>query len=198
MVIEPFVGMGPSPRSLAAKANGCFIVQLPRGATEYKSATRSLCRMASSPRILGYQARPHHPTAAPKATTASPHSAGWGNTIPLRDGEQNMPRGRHRTASTPSVTPNDRPDIPPAERPSNYHPWSATVGRRTHVPDPSAGTTPAAGSSRCKPSMSLGTIPCPTACATAPPPGPFRPSSISISTRSLLSCHRVATGAIER
>jgi len=32
MVIEPFVRMGPPPRSLAAEANGCFMVGLPGGA----------------------------------------------------------------------------------------------------------------------------------------------------------------------
>ena len=41
MVIEPFVRMGPPPRSLAVEANDCFMVRLPRGATDYKFAARS-------------------------------------------------------------------------------------------------------------------------------------------------------------
>jgi hypothetical protein len=42
MVIEPFVRMGPPPRSLAAEANDCFMVQPQHtGLTEYKDATRS-------------------------------------------------------------------------------------------------------------------------------------------------------------
>jgi hypothetical protein len=58
MVIEPFVRMGPLPRSLAAEANDCFMVRLPRGATEYKVAARSSRTMAGSPRIVGDQPGP--------------------------------------------------------------------------------------------------------------------------------------------
>ena len=94
MVIEPFVRMGPPPRSLAAEANDCFMVRLPRGATEYKVAARSSRAMAGSPRIVGDQ--PRHPgsTAAPKAVASSAHPAEWTNTIPLRNGEQSTPTGR--------------------------------------------------------------------------------------------------------
>jgi len=45
--------MGPLPRSPAAEANDCFMVRLPRGATEYKVAARSSRAMAGSPRIVG-------------------------------------------------------------------------------------------------------------------------------------------------
>ena len=65
MVIEPFVRMGPPPRSLAAEANDCFMVRLPRGATEYKVAARSSRAMAGSPRIVGDQPGHRGSTAAP-------------------------------------------------------------------------------------------------------------------------------------
>ena len=92
MVIEPFVRMGPPPRSLAAEANDCFMVRLPRGATEYKVAARSSRAMAGSPRIVGEQPGHRGAAAAPKdvAVEKPPRD---GNTIPLRNGEQSMPTG---------------------------------------------------------------------------------------------------------
>jgi hypothetical protein len=93
MVIEPFVRMGPPPRSLAAEANDCFMVRLPRGATEYKVAARSSRAMAGSPRIVGEQPGHRRPTATPKNGRPS-HTPRDGNTIPLRNGEQSMPTGR--------------------------------------------------------------------------------------------------------
>jgi hypothetical protein len=77
MVIEPFVRMGPPPRSLAAEANDCFMVRLRVGPTEYKVAARSFAPMAGSPRIVGYQPGHRRPTAAPKAVTASAYPAEW-------------------------------------------------------------------------------------------------------------------------
>ena len=96
MVIEPFVRMGPPPRSLAAEANDCFMVRLPHGATEYKVAARSSRAIAGSPRIIGEQPNYRRPTDASKdVTTSTPPRDG--NTIPLHNGEQekqSMPRGR--------------------------------------------------------------------------------------------------------
>lgn len=43
--------MCPPPRSLALEANGCFMVQAPKGPTEYKVAVRLSRPTASSPRI---------------------------------------------------------------------------------------------------------------------------------------------------
>jgi hypothetical protein len=77
MVIEPFVRMGPPPRSPAAEANECFMVRLPRGATEYKVAARSSRAMAGSPRIAGEQLGHSGLTAAPK-DVVSAHPVEWG------------------------------------------------------------------------------------------------------------------------
>ena len=191
--------MGPPPRSLAAEANDCFMVRLPHGATEYKVAARSSRAIAGSPRIIGEQPNYRRPTDASKdVTTSTPPRDG--NTIPLHNGEQekqSMPRGRQPKASTPSATPNDKLDIAPVVRSSNRSPRSVIVAPRTNGPERSVGTTPWPGWSRCKPSMPLGMMRCPTAYATVPPPNPFRPLLISTSIHSSQSCHRVATGAID-
>jgi hypothetical protein len=92
MVIAPFVRMGPPPRSPAVEANDCFMVRLPRGATEYKVAARSSRAMAGSPRIVGEQSG--HAIQSPQGVTASTQPCGMGHTIPLRNGEQSMPTGR--------------------------------------------------------------------------------------------------------
>jgi hypothetical protein len=76
MVIEPFVRMGPPPRSLAAEANDCLMVRLPRGATEYKVAARSSRAMAGSPRIFGEQSGNRLLRPAPKAVAFSVRLAG--------------------------------------------------------------------------------------------------------------------------
>src|SRR6202035_3348290 len=94
MVIEPYIRMGPPPRSLAAEANDCFMVRPPAGPTEYKVAARSSRAMAGSPRIVGEQPGHSGPTAAPKDLIANAHPVEWGNTIPLRNGEHSMPTGR--------------------------------------------------------------------------------------------------------
>ena len=52
-------------------------------------------------------------------------------------------------------------------------------------------------SSRCSPSMPLGSTHCPRRCATAPPARHYRPSSISISTSWSASSRRAALGGIE-
>jgi len=44
--------MGPPPRSLAAEADGCFMVWSDVGPTEYKVAARSFAPMAGSPRFV--------------------------------------------------------------------------------------------------------------------------------------------------
>jgi transposase len=72
---------------------------LPHGATEYKVAVRSSRARAGSPRIVGEQTGHRGSTAVPlspgsKAVASSAHPAGWGHTIPLRNGEQSMPQGR--------------------------------------------------------------------------------------------------------
>ena len=41
MVIEPFVRMGPPPRSLAAEANDCFMVRLRQGANRIQGCGAS-------------------------------------------------------------------------------------------------------------------------------------------------------------
>ena len=124
-----------------------------------------------------------------------------GNTIPLRNGEQekqSMPRGRQ---------PIGEHALSNAERQARYRArreveqplpkirYRRPADRRTRAQRWFA--TPSPGWSRCKPSMPRGMTRCPTACATVPPPRPFRPSSISTSIHSSQSCHRVATGAID-
>ena len=49
MVIEPFVRMGPPPRSLAAEANNCFMVRLPRGANRIQVRGAILCALWQAP-----------------------------------------------------------------------------------------------------------------------------------------------------
>jgi hypothetical protein len=44
--------MGPPPRSFAADAHACIMVQVPRGLTEYKVAARWQRPIASSPQIV--------------------------------------------------------------------------------------------------------------------------------------------------
>ena len=51
-VIEPFVRMGPLPRSLASEAHDCFMVRTLVGPTEYKVAARASRALAGSPRIV--------------------------------------------------------------------------------------------------------------------------------------------------
>jgi hypothetical protein len=52
MVIEPFVRMGPLPRSLAAEANNCFMVRLSHAEpTEYKCAARSFAPYGRLPSV---------------------------------------------------------------------------------------------------------------------------------------------------
>jgi hypothetical protein len=41
MVVEPWLRMGPPPRSLAAEAHDCFMVRSHLGPTEYKFAARA-------------------------------------------------------------------------------------------------------------------------------------------------------------
>ena len=55
MVIEPRFRMGPPPRSFAADAYDCIMVQVPAGPTEYKFVARLPRLMASSPRTPSYR-----------------------------------------------------------------------------------------------------------------------------------------------
>ena len=48
--------MCPLPRSLAAEANGCFMVRTPNGPTDYKVAAQCFARHAGSPRFVLYPA----------------------------------------------------------------------------------------------------------------------------------------------
>src|SRR3954463_2395945 len=50
--LKPRVRMGPPPRSFAADAHACIMVQVPRGSTEYKVAARWRRPIASSPQIV--------------------------------------------------------------------------------------------------------------------------------------------------
>jgi hypothetical protein len=53
MVIEPFVRMGPLPRSLAAEANDCFMVQPQHGANRIQGCNAKFrVPMAGSPRFV--------------------------------------------------------------------------------------------------------------------------------------------------
>jgi len=75
MVIEPFVRMGPPPRSLAAEANNCFMVRLPRGANRIQGRGAILCALWQAP-LGSFAYRRCGITKAavanPKTTTALP------------------------------------------------------------------------------------------------------------------------------
>jgi hypothetical protein len=58
MVIEPFVRMGPPPRSLAAEANDCFMVRLPRGANRIQGCGAIFARYGGLPSDRWRTARP--------------------------------------------------------------------------------------------------------------------------------------------
>ena len=52
MAIEPFVRMGPPPRSLAAEANDCFMVWSQHGANRIQGCGAIFAPMAGSPRFV--------------------------------------------------------------------------------------------------------------------------------------------------
>ena len=56
MALEPRFRMGPPPRSFAADAHDCIMVQVQTRPTEYKFVARCSRQMASSPRTGSYQA----------------------------------------------------------------------------------------------------------------------------------------------
>jgi hypothetical protein len=60
MVIEPFVRMGPPPRSLAAEANDCFMVRPRMGRPNTRVRPEFSRAMAGSPRFVCYPARSRH------------------------------------------------------------------------------------------------------------------------------------------
>jgi hypothetical protein len=67
MVIEPFVRMGPPPRSPAAEVNECFLVRAQRVQPNTKLRREISRAMAGSPRILCYPGQGIH-----QATVARP------------------------------------------------------------------------------------------------------------------------------
>jgi hypothetical protein len=80
--------MGPSPRSLAAEANDCFMVRLPCGPTEYKVAARFFARYGGLPsgRLL---TQLQHPSQAAVAETPLRRAAQavTSSTHPAREGQ---------------------------------------------------------------------------------------------------------------
>jgi hypothetical protein len=54
MVIEPFVRMGPLPRSLAAEANDCFMVRARRVQPNTRLRREISRATAGSPRVVCY------------------------------------------------------------------------------------------------------------------------------------------------
>src|ERR1700750_2654249 len=56
MVIEPFVRMGPPPRSLAAEANDCFMVRPDPGQPNTRVRREFSRAMAGSPRFAFHSA----------------------------------------------------------------------------------------------------------------------------------------------
>ncbi len=123
MVIEPFVRMGPPPRSLAAEAKGCFMVRLLRGVTEYKVAARVCARDGRLPSVrLCVQL----PSSTRSALLKRRRSASLlrrtrlSHSISLRYGEQTMPRGRQ---------PDGEQALSNAERRARYR-----ARRRTEQP----------------------------------------------------------------
>ena len=51
MVIEPFVRMGPLPRSPAAEAHGCFMVRTPRGSNRIQGCGARFARTGGLPSV---------------------------------------------------------------------------------------------------------------------------------------------------
>jgi hypothetical protein len=75
MVIEPFVRMGPPPRSLAAEANNCFMVRLSCGANRIQVRGAILCALGRLPSVRLLIAAATFTKAAvvdPKTTAALP------------------------------------------------------------------------------------------------------------------------------
>ena len=48
-VIEPFVRMGPLPRSLAVEAHGCFMVRTPSGSNRIQGCSATFARTGGLP-----------------------------------------------------------------------------------------------------------------------------------------------------
>jgi hypothetical protein len=69
MVIEPFVRMGPPPRSLAAEANDCFMVRTRRVQPNTRLRREISRATAGSPRVICY---PSHGININQATAATP------------------------------------------------------------------------------------------------------------------------------
>ena len=81
MVIEPFVRMGPPPRSPAAEANDCFMVRLPRGGHRIQGCGAIFARYGGLPSDLGEQPGYRGSTAHPQ-----PPRPSRGVQHTLRDG----------------------------------------------------------------------------------------------------------------
>jgi hypothetical protein len=73
MVIEPFVRMGPPPRSLAAEANDCFMVRTRRVQPNTRLRREISRATAGSPRVVcdpSHGIQPdHRRNTGPEATT---------------------------------------------------------------------------------------------------------------------------------
>ena len=86
MVIEPFVRMGPLPRSLAAEANGCFMVRLPRGANRIQGRGAILRAPWRAPlgsfAIPGASLQPGQRAEAPPRHNGTPPKAVAGARAP--------------------------------------------------------------------------------------------------------------------
>ena len=144
MVIEPFVRMGPPPRSLAAEANDCFMVRTRRVRPNTRLRREISRATAGSPRVVCY---PSHGINQVTAATPAPGAATAANypcdeLLAFRNVTENRPcqEAANPRASTPSVMLNDKPDTEPANRPNSRYPRFDTVSRRTDAQDRSVGT----------------------------------------------------------
>ncbi len=173
--------MCPLPRSLAAEANGCFMVRTPRGSNRIQGCGARFARHGGLPSVCLLAASPG--AAASQCVTVTEVRA--------------MPRGR---------APDGEHALSNAERQARYRArhlmQPAPVATRIHRPidrrsRPSVGATRSSNCLRCRPSMPIGSRHCPTACATAPLPTHSRPSSISISLPLPTSSHLAATAVTE-
>jgi hypothetical protein len=192
MVIEPFVRMGPLPRSPAAEANDCFMVRLPRGGHRIQGCGAIDARYGGLPSDCRRTVRlPLLNRRTPKLPRPKP--------IPFRyvtETEHATRSPARRRARPQQRRTTDAISRPPTGRATASQDPLPSAGGQT---DQSSALVrqPSPSWSRCKPSMPPGTTRCPTACATVPPPRHFRPLSISTSKNSWRSCHRAGMGAIE-
>jgi hypothetical protein len=119
MVIEPFVRMGPPPRSLAAEANDCFMVRTRRVQPNTRLRREISRATAGSPRVVCY---PSHGINQITAATPAPGRPAANypcdELLAFRNVTENRPcqEAANPRASTPSVMLNDKPDTEAANR----------------------------------------------------------------------------------